>query len=317
MTDIQLERVPACDLCAETRFTPLLTSPDQTECLVSGTFQVVRCGCGLAFLDPRPTLEDIAKVYPSDYSPHAARTVTVARWQRTRSGRERASTLARVEAAIREYISFHFFPAWRGDGRVLDVGCGAGSVLDVLKELGWTTHGVDVGANVVEAIGRRGHIARQGVAEAIDFPDASFDVVMLSHVLEHTFSPRKALAEARRVLRPGGQLLVAVPNFGSLQARVFRRFWASLDVPRHLYQFTPRTLRRYLEESGFHSVRVRSRTGATTFPKTARMLANGLLGRRWRKDPTWAVVPFEPVALASGLFTTMGTGADLRVTAER
>jgi SAM-dependent methyltransferase len=74
--------------------------------------------------------------------------------------------------------------------------------------------------------------------------------VILWHVLEHVPSPRDTIREAARILKPGGTLLVAVPNFGSWEARWSRDKWFHLDVPRHLTHFTPRTLNRVLEEAG-------------------------------------------------------------------
>jgi predicted SAM-dependent methyltransferase len=99
------------------------------------------------------------------------------------------------------------------------------------------------------------------------------------HVLEHTYSPRKALESALRVLRPGGLLSLAVPNYGSAEAAIFRNAWSGCEVPRHLYFFNRSTLKRYLEEAGFKIVRLRTRTGATSVPRAFRHIANEVVKR--------------------------------------
>jgi SAM-dependent methyltransferase len=86
--------------------------------------------------------------------------------------------------------------------------------------------------------------------EEIGLPSNGFDLVILWHVLEHVQSPRDMVREVARILKPGGTLLVAVPNFGSWEAQWSRDRWFHLDVPRHLTHFTPKTLGRMLGEAG-------------------------------------------------------------------
>jgi SAM-dependent methyltransferase len=81
--------------------------------------------------------------------------------------------------------------------------------------------------------------------------DGTFDMASLLHVLEHVPDPRATLTEARRVLAPGGVLLLALPNVDCLEARLFGRDWYPLDLPRHYWGFTPHTLVRLVEECGF------------------------------------------------------------------
>src|SRR5262249_6010357 len=102
---------------------------------------------------------------------------------------------------------------------------------------------------------------------------------------------------------------------GSVQMRLLGRYSSALDPPRHLYQFERATLGRYLREAGFHDVVITTRTGAESFTKTVRLLANDLLGTTWRREPPWLAAPFERVFLALGLFGHFGRGRELRVTA--
>jgi ubiquinone/menaquinone biosynthesis C-methylase UbiE len=94
------------------------------------------------------------------------------------------------------------------------------------------------------------HIYREKL-EDIVFAEGFFDAVVIWHVLEHIDDPISMIQETARILRPGGMLAVAVPNFGSLQAGIFRESWFHLDLPRHRYHFTPDTLLSCLNKNGF------------------------------------------------------------------
>ena len=85
----------------------------------------------------------------------------------------------------------------------------------------------------------------------ISFPESFFDAVVIWHVLEHADNPMQMIREAARILRPGGIIAIAVPNFGSFQARIFRESWFHLDLPRHRYHFTSDTLLQCLSRNGF------------------------------------------------------------------
>jgi SAM-dependent methyltransferase len=317
---VATEPVAACDLCGGRRFAHRLTAPDLVERLVRGPHTYVRClECGLCFLCPRPTPADIDKVYPTDYRPHEARAPRPpALWQRLAGARgARLLWPARFFVRTRQLLTHHPIPAWQGEGRILDVGCGSGAFLDTMRQLGWRTHGRDPSPSACALARDKGHDVRRGGAEDLDEPDASFDVVNLNQVLEHTFSPARALRAIRRVLRPGGRLVLALPNFGGLQMRLLGRYSSALDPPRHLYQFQRATLRRYLIEAGFEDVRISTRTGAQSFTKALRLMVNDVFGTRFRREPAWLSAPFELVAFVCGLFGFFGAGRDLRATARK
>jgi SAM-dependent methyltransferase len=315
---VATEEVTACDLCGGTRFTFERSAPDLVERLVAGDHRLVRCrACGLCFLSPRPIPAEIDRVYPEDYAPHEDhRPRPVQRWQVLAGSRgARPSLLQRLLLRIHQSITFHPIPRWQGEGRILDVGCGSGGFLDAMRQLGWETHGRDPSPRAGAIARRNGHQVRLGGAEDVDDPPASYDVVYLNQVLEHTFSPRRALERIHRVLKPDGLLVLAVPNYGGLQMRLLGRYSSALDPPRHLYQFERRTLGRYLAEVGFRQARIATRTGAQSVPKALRLMLNDLLGTAFRREPAWLAAPFELVTLVCGLFGYFGAGRDLRATA--
>ena len=125
-----------------------------------------------------------------------------------------------------------------GPGRVLDVGCGRGVLLQEFRRRGWEVQGTELSESAASYARQTLKIPVEiGDLEAIGFPPNYFDAITLWHVLEHVADPRALLAEIRRILKPDGVLLVAVPNFGSLEARVSKDKWFHLDVPRHVTHF--------------------------------------------------------------------------------
>lgn len=143
---------------------------------------------------------------------------------------------------------------WRANkGRALDIGVGRGKVLSELQRRGWSVSGTDWNGNNAKDVSERLNVQVEGGEGAMKaFEDNCFDVVSLFHVLEHDENPVALLKEVYRVLKPGGRLLVAVPNARSAVRSIFKRFWFGYDLPRHRLVFTPRSLRNTLENSGFN-----------------------------------------------------------------
>lgn len=128
-------------------------------------------------------------------------------------------------------------------GKILDVGCGRGIMLQTLAAAGWDVYGTELDDGIAaSARTRLGDRIQIGRLEDADFPEASFDAVTFWHVLEHLPDPRAALERARALLSPGGAILVSVPNADSWQAQWFGRHWLHLDVPRHRWHFSHETL---------------------------------------------------------------------------
>jgi SAM-dependent methyltransferase len=168
---------------------------------------------------------------------------------------------------------------WKDGGSLLDVGCGSGRYLDLMRALGWRTFGVDISQEAVavaqEALGVD---ARAGDLAQMVLPADSFDAVSLSHTLEHVADPSALLAEVKRVTKPGGRIAILVPNMRSMMSRLLREYWLGLEIPRHLILFSPDGLRIAVERAG---LRVES---VATYATGARGVAAFSLSRR-RGDP--------------------------------
>ena len=204
-------------------------------------FSVVRCGrCGLAVTAPRPATDSLARYYPAAYYGETGqrRFPAPVEWLQ--------GLLYSVRAAAVERL------AGGRPGRVLDVGCGRGRLLQAFRRRGWEVHGTELGEDAARHPRALGIPVHVGPLESAPWPDASFDAVTMWHVLEHWPDPAEPLSHAARVLRPGGALLVGVPNFASPEARAARAGWFHLDVPRHLVHLGPADLERLLDEHGLH-----------------------------------------------------------------
>jgi 2-polyprenyl-3-methyl-5-hydroxy-6-metoxy-1,4-benzoquinol methylase len=123
----------------------------------------------------------------------------------------------------------------------------------------------------------RGMETQVATLESAMLADESFDVVVMSHSLEHVAEPRADLARVRRLLRPGGLLLVSVPNFGSWQRERFGAEWFALDVPRHRTHFTPRSLAHALQGEGFELVSMRATSSSGVLVATLQYVVAGRL----------------------------------------
>ena len=194
------------------------------------------CGrCKLNVTTPVPAESKIASYYPSGYYGSGQRFNPIVEWLLNHLYSYRA---LQIESKHKP-------------GKVLDIGCGRGLLLHKLRQRGWEPHGTELSEEAAAyAKNKLGLPVTTQELKDCHFPDEEFDVVILWHVLEHVRAPRAMLKEVSRVLKPGGVLLVAVPNFGSSEARWTGPGWFHLDVPRHLTHFTPRTLKSALNNAG-------------------------------------------------------------------
>ena len=144
-------------------------------------------------------------------------------------------------------------------GRMLDVGCGSGALLQRMRIAGWEVEGVDFDEKAIDRAWREYGVAvRHGDLRAACYPDGSFDAVTMNHVIEHVHDPIALLAESRRILKPGGQLVVVTPNIASSGHARFGRNWRGLEPPRHLHLFSQKTLAETALRAGFARAEVRT-----------------------------------------------------------
>ena len=141
-------------------------------------------------------------------------------------------------------------------GKLLEVGCGIGTLLEEAQKCGWQTEGADLSSWAASFCReKKGLEVFGGKLKDSSFPRNSFDVLLYYHTLEHVPDPLSELSEAAAFLKEDGYLAVGVPNRASLQSRLKKEKWWGL-VPEHLFQFTPRSLGNLLRLAGFRSVKI-------------------------------------------------------------
>lgn len=145
-------------------------------------------------------------------------------------------------------------------GKVLDIGASTGTMLDVFKEHGWQTWGVEPSESALVAE-NKGHGIIHNYFEDVILKNNSFDLVILNHTLEHLDDPVGILTKVRRILRNSGTVFVDVPNFGSLSSKILKKCWPYLAPEEHKHQFTKQSLGQILKKSGFKVVHWESRSG--------------------------------------------------------
>jgi SAM-dependent methyltransferase len=252
---LELE-TPVCDLCGGAEQRPLFAVRDRRYG-VPGEFNLVECvGCSLRYLSPRPVAAAIAAWYPASYPAYQPRTTSPLHRVAVFCDGVWQGFLSRFLS--RSYPTFYFtrhaadFAVPGRAARLLDIGCGGGQKLEYLRRRSaWETYGVDFDPRAVanaraRAVGEV-HLA---TGDRLPFADGFFDAVMAWHSLEHHYSPRAAMQEVRRVLRPGGYAIIAVPSGDNLGLRLFGSHWGPLEAPRHLYYFTEETLTRLMHHVG-------------------------------------------------------------------
>ena len=234
-------RVIACALCGGTRTRHLYTKFD---------LGIERCRrCDLVYANPRGSEAIILSRYTTDYFcneylPSAGAPGGEVDFEFL-DGRHRP-----LLGLIRRHA-----PAAR---RLLDVGCGAGLFLKAAERAGWEVAGVELSTDAVTfARDRLALDVRAERAEAMSFPAKSFDVAVMSEVIEHLFEPRVVVEAIGRALKPGGLLVITTPNFDALSRYSLGVDWAVFSPMEHMYYFTERTLGRLLESCGFALVESR------------------------------------------------------------
>lgn len=229
-----------CAFCGSDQYSLVVQAKDYRLHTTDQVFDLVRClRCGLIYLNPRPDEGELSIFYPNTF--YAEQTVMSRFFSDFLNG-----------SKLREVASF------KKTGRILDVGCGEGGLIFAFKARGWAAFGVDTSKVATGLTGEK--IGKQytfnGELKDCHFPDGYFDVVILNHVLEHVAHPNEELKEIGRILKDDGVLLLSVPNIDSFQFKICRGRWVHLDVPRHLFHYSPATIRYMLQKNNFKVIYV-------------------------------------------------------------
>jgi 2-polyprenyl-3-methyl-5-hydroxy-6-metoxy-1,4-benzoquinol methylase len=210
-----------------------------------GLFNIVKCRkCSLMRTNPRPSVDSIGLYYPFDYGPYLGTII------------KENSSDSLIKQFIKALVTWLFnsnstkIPDLM-PGRMLEVGCASGSYLHEMAVKGWQVEGIEFSDMSAQAARKFGYSVHSGPMESADYPENSFDLIVGWMVLEHLHDPVLGLKKLCKWAKPEARLVLSVPNAGSAEFSLFRDKWYALQVPTHMYHFTPQSLLKVLEFSGW------------------------------------------------------------------
>ncbi len=233
--------IEKCPICGATKKGLMFAAKDHYA--TGEMFEVFRCeACGFIFTQDFPDENDIVRYYDTpDYVSHS----------NTQKGivnriyhLVRKTMLHRKAALVKKYSQSS--SVW-----LLDIGCGTGFFLDEMAKKGWSVKGIEKNASAREFATKNFGITPDTPEMLDKYEELSFGVITLWHVLEHLQTPNETLQRINSLLVANGTLIVAVPNVASIDAERYGEFWAAFDVPRHLWHFSPKTMKTIARKAGF------------------------------------------------------------------
>lgn len=307
--DNELELLKYCPVCGSRERELLHTGlKDRVFGVAPGDWTLHRClECQSAYLDPRPTTANIGRAYTNYYTHQANYHPIVRRIGALRTFlhdalngyRNYAYGLNRQPALSLGRWLVPFLPSLKAavdaecrhlaqpisNGLLLDVGCGNGSFLCIAREIGWQVHGLDMDPKAVAAARLSGLDVQCGSIELLSHEVKNYDVITLSHVIEHVHDPLDLLSQLYRLLKPGGVLWIETPNLESLGYSRYKSNWRGLEPPRHLVIFNSISLINALSNVGFISIKQRWRglTAIAIFAVSDAMKNNQALEKASRR----------------------------------
>jgi SAM-dependent methyltransferase len=206
-------------------------------------FEIFKCSdCGFFFTQDYPEESEIGAFYVSEeYISHSdiSKGLSNKLYQIART-----FMLRRKKGLVEKITGLK-------TGKILDIGSGTGYFAFTMKRAGWMVRGVEINEKARDFSITNFGLEVDPPKMITVYESNSFDCITLWHVLEHFHDPFKYISEIYHLLKPGGVLLVALPNCSSFDAKSYEQFWAAWDVPRHLWHFEPSTFRIFSEKSGF------------------------------------------------------------------
>ena len=224
--------------------------------------------CHLIFQHPAPSVEEIAAFYPNSYDVYRehsrqkeisqfAKSILKRYYGYSHLKTSRLNDLAcRVITKSNSDYRIPFIPG----GSLLDVGCGNGRFLDGMKKLGWKVKGVEFNEHAVGMCKLSGLDVHHGDLLSAHFEPDSFDIINVSHVIEHVPHPRQLFSELAKVLKPGGTLIIKTPNSNAFGRKLFNTNWFPDDIPRHIYLYSEKNLRQIGDLCDLHLKAIKTRS---------------------------------------------------------
>lgn len=233
-----METLSNCPVCNSINYSLFLVCKDNT--VSRETFDIVQCvSCGFKFTNPRPEENKTGKYYKSEeYVSHS----------NTKKG-----FVNSVYQIVRKYTllkKLQLISSYYKTGKILDIGSGTGEFLKLFKDANWETLGIEPSPDARKMAVENYNLDIKEEAEINNLETESFDVITMWHVLEHVPKLNERIEDLKRLIKPNGIIIIAVPNCTSLDAKIYKKNWAAYDVPRHLYHFSPKDIDTIFKNHG-------------------------------------------------------------------
>jgi len=266
------ESLKHCPICGSVKLQKAFKTKDYF--LSQEEFSICLCKkCGFHFTNPRPVQNALSPYYKSEeYISHSNSKQGLIGWlyQRVRS-----YTLSK---------KYDLVSSIRDGESIMDIGCATGQFLNEFKKRGWNCTGIEPDPESREFAKKTYDLKVFGQEKLDELKDQSFDVISMWHVLEHVSDLKKRMEELRRLIKDNGSLFIALPNMDSWDAHHYDKYWAGLDVPRHLYHFKKENVELLFSNYGFTMHKI--------IPMKFDAYYVSLLSEKYRKNPLFLFSAF-------------------------
>ena len=230
-----------CPVCDANHVVSIMPVSDLS--LTGDLFEIVQCEkCSLNFTHPIPNKDNIAPYY--NFPEYISHTDIKKGWMNALYHKVRQRTLKQKTDWVQSLFTGY-------KGALLEVGAGTGAFADAMAKKGWKVTALEPDANSRELALKNYGINLRPSVELENLPENSFDVITLWHVLEHVHDLKNYIHTFKKLLKHNGRLIIAVPNHTSYDAQFYKNYWAAYDVPRHLYHFSPSSMKFLMKSNGF------------------------------------------------------------------
>lgn len=243
---IKLEHVVGCPICDYNDSETIIHSGKDLLNNLPGEFNIKKCKkCSHHFTSPRPVREAIGYYYSTEYYTHHTEVNSI------------KIAIKKVLKSLKSSKNLTYQPY--GAKKALEIGCGNGELLKKLDSLGWECTGTEIDKKNIQITKTKlPHIKiiNGDINETEQLNNENFDLIVMSHVLEHMYDINRILIRLNELLSDNGKLIIQVPNFECWEARCFGRYWRGLELPRHLHHFTKDTLEQILRKNHFSAEKI-------------------------------------------------------------
>lgn len=252
---VKLEEITCPNGCSSSDKTILKGSDNLHD--LAGEFQIVECNtCKLQRTSPRPTPDTIGYYYPQNYGPY---NESIFKENKSRG----------FKALIRNILGLNYrvLPSIE-IGQMLEIGCSTGSYMELAKSKGWHVEGIEFSNESARIARDKGFKVHIGSVETAPTPKNRYDIIVAWMVMEHFHEPHLVLNKIKEWINPDGYFVFLVPNANSISRKLFKQFAYDIELPRHLFHYTPESLNLLLKNCGWQIENIVHQKNAFTFLKS-------------------------------------------------